>query len=220
MKVEADPYRLWNHDLLRNYVDAFYELSLCINERNDSKGNPNKKEINSQKPINIYTDADSNLTLFFTGLYSPKSYQGLKNGLYFVYDSEHKYVLTRKEILQEDKYKEVKDLLSKIIHRDSFENELWNNKDLEITEIPTPERLNSQTAYNDILKAKNDGTKLHGWLHILYDGSNNLPTEFVKSFFCLGFENINIEKRNEYRNIKIKKWLRQEMKVLNFIKKY
>ena len=217
MKVEADPYRLWNHDLLRNYVDAFYELSLCINERNDSKGNPNKKEINSQKPINIYTDADSNLTLFFTGLYSPKSYQGLKNGLYFVYDSEHKYVLTRKEILQEDNFK---DLLSKIIHRDSFENELWNNKDLEITEIPTPERLNSQTAYNDILKAKNDGTKLHGWLHILYDGSNNLPTEFVKSFFCLGFENINIEKRNEYRNIKIKKWLRQEMKVLNFIKKY
>ena len=205
MKVEADPYRLWNHDLLRNYVDAFYELSLCINERNDSKGNPNKKEINSQKPINIYTDADSNLTLFFTGLYSPKSYQGLKNGLYFVYDSKKKYVLTRKEILQEDKYKEVKDLLSKIIHRDSFENELWNNKDLEITEIPTPERLNSQTAYNDILKAKNDGTKLHGWLHILYDGSDNLPTEFVKSFFCLGFENINIEKRNEYRNIKIKK---------------
>ena len=114
----------------------------------------------------------------------------MKNGLYFVYDSKKKYVLTRKEILQEDKYKEVKDLLSKIIHRDSFENELWNNKDLEITEIPTPERLNSQTAYNDILKAKNDGTKLHGWLHILYDGSDNLPTEFVKSFFCLGFENI------------------------------
>lgn len=203
MKVEADPYRQWNHDLLRNYVDAFYELSLCINERNDSKGNPNKKEINFQKPINIYTDADSNLTLFFTGLYSPKSYQGLKNGLYFVYDSEHKDVLTRKEILQEDKYKEVKDLLSKIIHRDSFENELWNNKDLEITEISTPKKLNSQTAYNDILNAKNGGTILHGWLHILYDGSNNLPTEFVKSFFCLGYECVNLEQRNAYRKTKI-----------------
>lgn len=55
-----------------------------------------------------------------------------------MYDSKKKYVLTRKEILQEDKYKEVKDLLSKIIHRDSFENELWNNKDLEITEIQLP----------------------------------------------------------------------------------
>lgn len=201
MKVEADPYRQWSHDLLRNYVNAFYELSLCINERNG--GDVEYKE----KPINIYTDEDSNLTLFFTGLYSPKSYQGLKNGLYFVYDSNHEYVLTMKEILQEDKFKGGKELLSKIIHRDSFENELWNNKNLEITEILTPKPLISHTAYNGILKAKTDGTKVYGceWLHILYDGSDNLPTEFVKSFFCLGFENINLEKRNEYRKIMIEK---------------
>ena len=37
----------------------------------------------------------------------------------------------------------------------------------------------------------------------MYDGSNNLPTEFVKSFFCLGYESVNLEQRNAYRKTKI-----------------
>ena len=32
-KVERDPYRKWTHDLLRNYVNATYELCISINQK-------------------------------------------------------------------------------------------------------------------------------------------------------------------------------------------
>lgn len=207
MKVEVDPYRQWTHDLLRNYVDAFYSLCININQRNVEGINPRKKEEISQKPINIYTDDDSHITLFFTGLYSPITYQGMKNGLYFVYNSKDIYVMTRKELMETKKFAG-RSLLNNIIHRDSFENELWNKDDLIIDKIQVPEVVTSVAA-NKLFEYDNEKKQLkpinefHEWLHILYDGSDNLPTEFVKSFFDLSYENMNLQARNEYRKEKI-----------------
>lgn len=84
-----------------------------------------------------------------------------------------------------------KALLDKITHRDSFEDELWNNPKLIIENIQIPEVMEAADAceqfkaIDEAKRKKADRNKRHGWLHVLYDGINNLPTGFVKSFFNL-----------------------------------
>lgn len=112
-KVERDPHRQWTHKLLRNYVNATYELCTFIGKRSS--------EQLGDSSINICEDDDSDLNIFFTGLYTSGTYHGLKNGLYFVGNPTEGFsVMTRKDIF-ETASSDVKNALMQINHRDSFE---------------------------------------------------------------------------------------------------
>lgn len=55
-KVERDPHRQWTHKLLRNYVNATYELCTFIGKRSS--------EQLGDSSINICEDDDSDLNIF------------------------------------------------------------------------------------------------------------------------------------------------------------
>lgn len=205
-KVEREPYRKWTHYLLRNYVNAAYQLCITLNT------NVNATEENK---INLYKK--NHLNVYFTGLYTPKTYQGLKNGLYFVGNPSNGFsVMTRKEILEASEF-DGNEVLTKIDHRDSFENELVGNEDLKLVNIRilnTPinsdvkvDPMSSDTAYNISHKSHSDiREEIAGkrWLHLLKDGIDNVPEDFVKSFF-------NIPRKNEINWDKIKKYLKTDI---------
>lgn len=215
-KVEMDPYRQWTHDLLRNYVNASYHFCSNLNTiRNakiasqDAKSKENKEK-NEFPQINLYEDDDTGLKVFFTGLYTPGTYQGLKNGLYFVVNPSLESrisVKTRKEIFESDsKILDGKKVLRQIDHRDSFENELVDDEALHINKISLLDIMSPGDA-NKIIKKKRFGDKIKGnpWLHILRDGMDNLPTDFVKSFFNKEYERLNPVERFNNR----KKWIEE-----------
>lgn len=235
-KVERDPYRKWTHDLLRNYVNASYCFCCNLNESRkakktsqdanairkakiasqDAKSKEQKEQEKQEKKnespqVNLYEDDDTNLKVFFTGLYTPGTYQGLKNGLYFVINPsvEPKIsVKTRKEIFESDpKILDGKKVLRHIDHRDSFENELVDDEALYINKISLPDIIMSPEDANIIIKKKRIGDKIKGnpWLHILRDGMDNLPTDFVKSFFDKEYERLNPVERFNNR----KKWIEE-----------
>ena len=147
-KVEMDPHRQWTHDLLRNYVNATYIFCIKLNKYFANKG--------QQKAINYYEDDNECLRVLFTGLYTPETYQGLKNGLYFVAtrkDVNSQWdlsVMTRKDIFEEEN--NVK--WEKIDHRDSFENELVSHEALRIKTINLPNIMCAKKA-NEIIKEHN-----------------------------------------------------------------
>lgn len=117
--------------------------------------------------------------VYFTGLYTPGTYQGLKNGLYFVRLNDNIYVVTRTDIFRETQFVDVKDVLikNKLVHRDSFENELIGNPALNIEEIISPDESN--------------------WQHILKDGIDNFPSDFIITFFGQTFEVPNPDERKK-----------------------
>lgn len=183
-KVEREPYRKWTHDLLRNYVNAAYQLCITLNT------DVNATEENK---INLYKK--NHLNVYFTGLYTPKTYQGLKNGLYFVGNPSNGFsVMTRKEILEASEF-DGNDVLKHIDHRDSFENELVGNEDLKLVNIRilnTPinsdakvDPMSPDTAYYLSHISRSDiREEIAGkrWLHLLKDGIDDVPEAFVKSF--------------------------------------
>ena len=237
-KVEMDPYRQWTHDLLRNYVNASY--CFCSNLNNipkdkiasqdakairkakiasqeakskEQKEQEKQEKKNESPQVNLYEDEDTNLKVFFTGLYTPGTYQGLKNGLYFVINPsvEPKIsVKTRKEIFEADQ-KEIdgEKVLRQIDHRDSFENELVGVEDLNINKISLLDKMSPEDA-NEIIKKKRINDKINGnpWLHILRDGIDNLPTDFVLSFFNKWFEVPSPVARYENRKIWIEECIK------------
>lgn len=237
-KVERDPYRKWTHDLLRNYVNASYCFCCNLNESRKAKKTSQdanairkakiasqeakskeqkeqeKQEKKNESPqVNLYEDDDTNLKVFFTGLYTPGTYQGLKNGLYFVINPsvEPKIsVKTRKEIFEADQ-KEIdgEKVLRQIDHRDSFENELVGVEDLNINKISLLDKMSPEDA-NEIIKKKRINDKINGnpWLHILRDGIDNLPTDFVLSFFNKWFEVPSPVARYENRKIWIEECIK------------
>ena len=258
-KVEMDPYRQWTHDLLRNYVNASYIFCSKLNKILDFQG--------QKLTINKYDAEDECLKVFFTGLYTPETYQGLKNGLYFVgtrQSDEYGWnlcVMTRKEIFETTKEFNGKDVLRQIDHRDSFENELVSHEALRIKTINLPNIMCAKKAneiikehnikikkvkdilqaidkdknleqifkkHNEFIKtllgrrkidvATNNKEEIAGvlkdiedkitgnsWLHILRDGIDNLPTDFVLSFFDKWFEVSNPVERYKKR----KEWIEE-----------
>lgn len=258
-KVEMDPYRQWTHDLLRNYVNASYIFCCKLNKILDFQG--------QKLTINKYDAEDECLKVFFTGLYTPETYQGLKNGLYFVgtrQSDEYGWnlcVMTRKEIFETTKDFNGKDVLRQIDHRDSFENELVSHEALRIKTINLPNIMCAKKAneiikehnikikkvkdilqaidkdknleqifkkHNEFIKtllgrrkidvATNNKEEIAGvlkdiedkitgnsWLHILRDGIDNLPTDFVLSFFDKWFEVSNPVERYKKR----KEWIEE-----------
>lgn len=250
-----DPHRQWTHDLLRNYVNATYIFCIKLNKYFANKG--------QQKAINYYEDDNECLRVLFTGLYTPETYQGLKNGLYFVAtrkDVNSQWdlsVMTRKDIFEEGN--NVK--WEKIDHRDSFENELVSHEALRIKTINLPNIMCAKKAneiikehnikikkvkdilqaidkdknleqifkkHNEFIKtllgrrkidvATNNKEEIAGvlkdiedkitgnsWLHILRDGIDNLPTDFVLSFFDKWFEVSNPVERYKKR----KEWIEE-----------
>lgn len=235
-KVEMDPYRQWTHDLLRNYVNASYYFCSNLNDipkvkiasqdakairkakiasqeakSKEQKGQEKQEEKNESPQVNLYEDDDTNLKFFFTGLYTPGTYQGLKNGLYFVINPsvEPKIsVKTRKEIFEADQIDGEK-VLRQIDHRDSFENELVGVEDLNINKISLLDKMSPEDA-NEIIKKKSINDKIKGnpWLHILRDGIDNLPTDFVLSFFNKWFEVPSPVARYENRKIWIEECIK------------
>ena len=238
-KVERDPYRKWTHDLLRNYVNASYCFCCNLNdsrkvkiasqdanairkdkiasqeakskEQKEQEKQEEQEEKNESPQVNLYEDDDTNLKVFFTGLYTPGTYQGLKNGLYFVINPsvEPKIsVKTRKEIFEADQIDGEK-VLRQIDHRDSFENELVGVEDLNINKISLLDKMSPEDT-NEIIKKKsiNDEIKGNPWLHILRDGIDNLPTDFVLSFFNKWYEVPSPVDR--YKNRKI--WIEECIK--------
>lgn len=195
-KVERDPYRKWTHDLLRNYVNASYCFCCNLNESRKAKKTSQdanairkakiasqeakskeqkeqeKQEKKNESPqVNLYEDDDTNLKVFFTGLYTPGTYQGLKNGLYFVINPsvEPKIsVKTRKEIFEADQ-KEIdgEKVLRQIDHRDSFENELVGVEDLNINKISLLDKMSPEDA-NEIIKKKRINDKLMETLGFIF----------------------------------------------------
>ena len=235
-KVERDPYRKWTHDLLRNYVNASYCFCCNLNDSRkvkiasqdanairkdkiasqeakskEQKGQEKQEEKNESPQVNLYEDDDTNLKVFFTGLYTPGTYQGLKNGLYFVINPsvEPKIsVKTRKEIFEADQIDGEK-VLRQIDHRDSFENELVGVEDLNINKISLLDKMSPEDT-NEIIKKKRINDKINGnpWLHILRDGIDNLPTDFVLSFFNKWFEVPSLVARYENRKIWIEECIK------------
>lgn len=205
-KVEREPYRKWTHDLLRNYVNAAYQLCITLNT------DVNATEENK---INLYKK--NHLNVYFTGLYTPKTYQGLKNGLYFVGNPSNGFsVMTRKEILEASEF-DGNDVLKHIDHRDSFENELVGNEDLKLVNIRilnTPinsdakvDPMSPDTAYHLSHISRSDiREEIAGkrWLHLLKDGIDDVPEAFVKSFF-------NIPRKNEINWDKIKGYFKTDI---------
>ena len=178
-----------------------------------SKEQKEQEEKNESPQVNLYEDDDTNLKVFFTGLYTPGTYQGLKNGLYFVINPsvEPKIsVKTRKEIFEADQ-KEIdgEKVLRQIDHRDSFENELVGVEDLNINKISLLDKMSPEDA-NEIIKKKRINDKINGnpWLHILRDGIDNLPTDFVLSFFNKWYEVPSPDDRYKNR----KKWIEECIK--------
>ena len=225
-KVERDPCRKWTHDLLRNYVNASYCFCVYLNFKRkakitsqDAKSKEQKEQEEQQEKnefplVNLYEDDDTNLKVFFTGLYTPGTYQGLKNGLYFVINPsvEPKIsVKTRKEIFEAD-HKEIdgEKVLRQIDHRDSFENELVGEEALNINKISLPDIMSPGDA-NIIIEKKrfDDKINVNPWLHILRDGMDNLPTDFVISFFNKWFEVSNPVDRYKNRKIWIEKCIKK-----------
>ena len=237
-KVEMDPYRQWTHDLLRNYVNASYYFCSNLNDipkvkiasqdakairkakiasqeaKSKEQKEQEKQEKKNESPqVNLYEDEDTNLKVFFTGLYTPGTYQGLKNGLYFVINPsvEPKIsVKTRKEIFEADQKKiDGEKVLRQIDHRDSFENELVGVEDLNINKISLLDKMSPEDA-NEIIKKKSINDKIKGnpWLHILRDGIDNLPTDFVLSFFNKWFEVPSPVARYENRKIWIEECIK------------
>lgn len=205
-KVEREPYRKWTHDLLRNYVNAAYQLCITLNT------DVNATEENK---INLYKK--NHLNVYFTGLYTPKTYQGLKNGLYFVGNPSNGFsVMARKEILEASEF-DGNDVLKHIDHRDSFENELVGNEDLKLVNIRilnTPinsdakvDPMSPDTAYHLSHISRSDiREEIAGkrWLHLLKDGIDDVPEAFVKSFF-------NIPRKNEINWDKIKGYFKTDI---------
>lgn len=205
-KVEREPYRKWTHDLLRNYVNAAYQLCITLNT------DVNATEENK---INLYKK--NHLNVYFTGLYTPKTYQGLKNGLYFVGNPSNGFsVMTRKEILEASEF-DGNDVLKHIDHRDSFENELVGNENMKLVNIRilnTPinsdakvDPMSPDTAYHLSHISRSDiREEIAGkrWLHLLKDGIDDVPEAFVKSFF-------NIPRKNEINWDKIKGYLKTDI---------
>lgn len=205
-KVEREPYRKWTHDLLRNYVNAAYQLCITLNT------DVNATEENK---INLYKK--NHLNVYFTGLYTPKTYQGLKNGLYFVGNPSNGFsVMTRKEILEASEF-DGNDVLKHIDHRDSFENELVGNEDLKLVNIRilnTPinsdakvDPMSPDIAYHLSHISRSDiREEIAGkrWLHLLKDGIDDVPEAFVKSFF-------NIPRKNEINWDKIKGYFKTDI---------
>lgn len=148
-KVEMDPHRQWTHDLLRNYVNAIYIFCIKLNKFFANKG--------QQKAINYYEGNSECLRVLFTGLYTPETYHGLKNGLYFVAtrkDVNSQWdlsVMTKKDIVDERNNVTWKNELENIDHRDSFENELVSHEALRIKTIDKPKIMRAQDA-NKIIK--------------------------------------------------------------------
>lgn len=209
--------------------------------------------------------------MFFTGLYTPETYQGLKNGLYFVgtrQSDEYGWnlcVMTRKEIFETTKDFNGKDVLRQIDHRDSFENELVSHEALRIKTINLPNIMCAKKAneiikehnikikkvkdilqaidkdknleqifkkHNEFIKtllgrrkidvATNNKEEIAGvlkdiedkitgnsWLHILRDGIDNLPTDFVLSFFDKWFEVSNPVERYKKRKERIEECIEE-----------
>lgn len=205
-KVEREPYRKWTHDLLRNYVNAAYQLCITLNT------DVNATEENK---INLYKK--NHLNVYFTGLYTPKTYQGLKNGLYFVGNPSNGFsVMARKEILEASEF-DGNDVLKILDHRDSFENELVGNEDLKLVNIRilnTPinsdakvDPMSPDTAYHLSHISRSDiREEIAGkrWLHLLKDGIDDVPEAFVKSFF-------NIPRKNEINWDKIKGYFKTDI---------
>ena len=264
-KVEMDPHRQWTHDLLRNYVNATYIFCLKLNKYFANKG--------QQKAINYYEGNSECLRVLFTGLYTLETYQGLKNGLYFVAtrkDVNSQWdlsVMTRKDIFEEGNNVKWKNELENIDHRDSFENELVSHEALRIKTINLPNIMCAKKAneiikehnikikkvkdilqaidkdknleqifkkHNEFIKtllgrrkidvATNNKEEIAGvlkdiedkitgnsWLHILRDGIDNLPTDFVKSFFDKLYEDPDPKVRNDRR----KEWIEECIKKSN-----
>lgn len=224
-KVEMDPYRQWTHDNLRNYIFFSYDLCSKLSQYNDNKEvyecvmeNKKKKQTEKntektedvEKPkINIYEREDVEMSktnikgdvvkVYFTGLYTPGTYQGLKNGLYFVRLNDNIYVVTRTDIFRETQFVDVKDVLikNKLVHRDSFENELIGNPALNIEEIISPDESN--------------------WQHILKDGIDNFPSDFIITFFGQTFEVPNPDERKKRRVNWLKKLKDSELRCLRDI---
>lgn len=90
--------------------------------------------------------------------------------MYFVRLNDNIYVVTRTDIFRETQFVDVKDVLikNKLVHRDSFENELIGNPALNIEKIISPDESN--------------------WQHILKDGIDNFPSDFIITFFGQTFE--------------------------------
>lgn len=187
-------------------MNAAYQLCITLNT------DVNATEENK---INLYKK--NHLNVYFTGLYTPKTYQGLKNGLYFVGNPSNGFsVMTRKEILEASEF-DGNDVLKHIDHRDSFENELVGNEDLKLVNIRilnTPinsdakvDPMSPDTAYHLSHISRSDiREEIAGkrWLHLLKDGIDDVPEAFVKSFF-------NIPRKNEINWDKIKGYFKTDI---------
>lgn len=195
-KVEMDPHRQWTHDLLRNYVNASYIFCSNLNKRLPDSG--------QQKSINNYEDDYKKV--YFTGLYTPETYQGLKNGLYFVAtrqssnDEWNISVMTRKDVFEE-KF-DGEDVLEKIDHRDSFENELVSHKTLCIKQIILPEPMCANCAKEIIDKHNEKIENVKSILQAIRDGKNlkqlfQDKVDFLKSL--LNGRKLNIAPNNAER---------------------
>lgn len=200
-QVEKDSFRYWNIGSLRNYLWAFYTLSNTlsgsyrqqIEEKNFSKmrtGHAYKDIIG----VNVFVG--DNYALFFTGLYSKQRKNGLKEGLYILCQKKDKNierkVFTHSKLLSYNS--DISRDLNRIRIEATFETELMSDFEFApktLSDINLPLKFDYNAKDIDELKSKKEellknrkGNNLtNNWLHILIDGVDNVPTDFLKLLY-------------------------------------
>lgn len=176
-EVEKDPFKYWNIYALQNYLWYFYKLSKRMSD--SILGHSERRSDHKLTPLNIY--ADLNLAIFFTGLYSKYRNKACIEGLFIVCQRQaenniDRRVMTYSELLKSDLKKCLDDLTVTSTVEDYF----------HLLDV-APERIEKIEGLSEIdnntTDDKNNGKDIDTSLHILIDGVDNIPLEYMRIFY-------------------------------------
>lgn len=201
-QVEKDPFRYWNIGSLRNYLWAFYMLSNTLSGEYRYEGHREISDRNNgyspTKIIGINIFVGDEYALFFTGLYSRQRKNGLKEGLYILCQKKgnniERKVFTNSELLSFNS--DISKDLNKIKIEETFEKEFTPNSEnapkalsniimplkFDNDKIALAELKNKKEELSQSSKGKKQKLN-NNWLHILVDGVDNVPTDFLKLLY-------------------------------------
>lgn len=182
-KVEKDPFRYWNISSLRNYIKYFYKLSEWMTQKvneDEAVSKPDTARDLALAPFNIY--AESELAIFFTGLYSKFKNKGCKEGLFVVCQKQadnniHRRVMTYSEL----RTPEFTKYLDDITIASTFDEYFYLAK-FSLQTIKKIEGL-SEFDYKNYYTNEKNGNHIDTRLHILIDGVDNIPLDYLRILY-------------------------------------
>lgn len=176
--VEKDPFKYWNIYALRNYLWYFYKLSKYMSDSISGLSELPKYDHKST-PLNIYTKPD--FAIFFTGLYSKYRDKACIEGLFIVCQRQadnniDRRVMTYSQLRNSD----FKKCLDDLTVTSTVEN-YFNLLDVAPEKIEKIEGLSEID--NNTTDGKNNGKYIDTRLHILIDGVDNIPLDYMRILY-------------------------------------